>query len=177
MDCDIEQVLFSEKDIDSAVRRMGEQIACDYTEKDLLVVGVLKGAFVFTADLVRAISIPLDVDFVGLASYKGAASSGHIVMTKGIDRSIKGKHVLITEGVVDTGRTLSYLLTVLSQRGPASLAVCTLLDKPARRYAPVAIAYRGYEIEDHFIVGYGMDFRQNYRHLPYIGVLKKEIYG
>jgi len=177
LDEDIAEVLFTPDKIADAVRRMGEQISRDYAGRELYVVGVLKGAFMFTADLVREISIPLAVDFVGLASYGAdTESSGLVRMTKDLDHSIRGKDVLITEGVVDTGLTLDFLVRTLKVRKPATLMVCTLLNKPSRRVVPVEIGYQGYEIPNRFIVGYGMDFRQNYRHLPYIGILKPEVY-
>ena len=165
------------------MRRVGElagQITASYQAQsaaDLVVVGILRGAVVFMSDLIRRLPLPLTIDFMAISSYGGSTeSSGAVRILKDISESIEGKHVLVVEDIVDTGLTLQNLLDVLKARKPLSLAVCALLNKPSRRKAKVAVDYCGFEIPDEFVVGYGLDFAGHYRHLPYIGVLKPEIY-
>ena len=172
---EIEEILLAEDEIAARVRELGEQISRDYEGKDLLLVGILKGAFVFLSDLVRNISIPVSVDFVALSSYGGGTSSSGIVkVTKDVDVSVEGRHVLVVEDIVDTGWTLkmSYLAENLRAGKAASVRVCTLLDKPNRRQVDIELDYVGFVIPNKFVVGYGLDFNGLYRNLPFIGVLK-----
>ena len=156
---------------------MGEQISKDYVGKDLLLVGILKGAVVFLSDLMRKISIPLHLDFMAVSSYGQATeSSGAVMILKDLETNISEKHVLIVEDIVDTGLTLKYIVENLKSRNPLSLKVCTLLDKPERRLVDVQVDYKGFSIPDAFVVGYGLDYGEQYRHLPHISVLKPEVY-
>jgi len=177
---DIAQVLLTEAQIRTRVAEMGAQISVDYAGKDLMLVCILKGANIFLADLVREITIPLSYDFVAVSSYGAdTKSSGVVRILKDLDESVESKHVLVIEDIVDTGLTLrlSYLLENLRSRRAASVKICTLLDKPSRRRMDVPIDYFGFEVDDHFVIGYGLDYAVMYRNLPYIGVLKPEIYG
>lgn len=174
---DIEKVLLSEEEIAAKVKELGAQIAKDYADKNPLIVSVLRGSFVFMADLVRAIDVPCTVDFMSVSSYgSGTKSSGEVKITKDFDVSIEGRHLIIVEDILDSGRTLSYLMKTLKARGAASIALCTFLDKPERRVVPVEVAYKGFTVPDAFIVGYGLDYDQRYRNLPYVGVLKPSVY-
>ncbi|ACV61637.1 hypoxanthine phosphoribosyltransferase [Desulfofarcimen acetoxidans DSM 771] len=174
---DLDKVLITEQEVQKRIRELGEQISCDYAGKEILVVGILKGAAVFLADLVRYISIPVYFDFMAVSSYgAGSASSGVVRILKDLDRPIEGRHVIIVEDIVDTGLTLNYLVQSLQSRNPASLKVCTLLDKPERRVAKVKVDYNGFDIPDQFVVGYGLDYNERYRNFPYIGVLKRSVY-
>lgn len=174
---DIEKVLLSEETIAAKVKELGAQIAKDYADKNPLIVSVLRGSFVFMADLVRAIDVPCTVDFMSVSSYGGGTtSSGEVKITKDFDVSIEGRHLIIVEDILDSGRTLSYLMKTLKARGAASIALCTFLDKPERRVVPVEVAYKGFTVPDAFIVGYGLDYDQKYRNLPYVGVLKSSVY-
>jgi len=167
-------VLFSDEQIQARVRELGAAITKDYPTGELIVVGILKGAFLFVADLVRSIERPLNVDFMGISSYgRGTISSGEVKVTKDLDMQIEGAHVLIVEDIVDTGVTLSYLIEVLKQRKPQSIQIAALLDKPERRRREVPVAYRGFSIPDAFVVGYGLDFDENYRGLKDICVLSE----
>lgn len=175
---DIEKVLISEEEIKNKVFELGQAISSDYTGKDLVLVSVLRGAILFIADLVRTISLPVTIDFMAISSYgPSTESSGVVKVVKDLEENIVGRHVLVIEDIIDTGLTLNYLLRNLSARDPASLNVCVLLDKAARRIAyNLPIKYKGFDIPDVFVVGYGLDFRQKYRNLPYVGILKKSIY-
>ncbi|MDO5805603.1 MAG: hypoxanthine phosphoribosyltransferase [Eubacteriales bacterium] len=174
---DIEKVLLSEEAIAAKVKELGAQIAKDYADKNPLIVSVLRGSFVFMADLVRAIDVPCTVDFMSVSSYgSGTTSTGEVKITKDFDVSIEGRHLIIVEDILDSGRTLSYLMKTLKARGAASIALCTFLDKPERRVVPVEVAYKGFTVPDAFIVGYGLDYDQKYRNLPYVGVLKPSVY-
>ncbi len=174
---DIEKVLLSEEEIAAKVKELGAQIAKDYADKNPLIVSVLRGSFVFMADLVRAIDVPCTVDFMSVSSYgSSTTSSGEVKITKDFDVSIEGRHLIIVEDILDSGRTLSYLMKTLKARGAASIALCTFLDKPERRVVPVEVAYKGFTVPDAFIVGYGLDYDQRYRNLPYVGVLKPSVY-
>ncbi len=171
------ETLFSAETLHQRVRELGEQITHDYQQSDapLLVVGVLKGATLFLADLVRCIGCPLEFDFVAISSYAGATqTSGEVRILKDLDIAVTGKHVLIVEDILDTGLTLkfSYLIESLLARHAKSVRVCVLLDKPSRRRVEVAVDYCGFQIEDRFVVGYGMDYAEQYRNLPYIGVVQ-----
>ena len=164
---DIEKVLLSEEAIAAKVKELGAQIAKDYADKNPLIVSVLRGSFVFMADLVRAIDVPCTVDFMSVSSYgSGTTSTGEVKITKDFDVSIEGRHLIIVEDILDSGRTLSYLMKTLKARGAASIALCTFLDKPERRVVPVEVAYKGFTVPDAFIVGYGLDYDQKYRNLP-----------
>jgi hypoxanthine phosphoribosyltransferase len=162
--------LITEERLRARIAELGREIARDFAGQSLLVVTVLKGSFIFVADLVRAIDLPLDVEFIGISSYAGTASSGVVRITQDLSRPIEGEHVLLVEDIVDTGLTMSYLLDNLSTRRPASLQVCALLEKPARAKVKVPIAYRGFEIPDAFVVGFGLDVDGRYRNLPYVGI-------
>jgi hypoxanthine phosphoribosyltransferase len=167
------EVLFSQEQIGKRVRELGAQIERDYQGKELVLLGVLKGSFLFISDLARAIDLPLSVDFIGLSSYGEATeSSGVVKITSDLSKPIENKHVLIVEDIVDTGLTMRYLLDNLSTRRPSSVKLCTLLNKPARARTKIPIDYLGFQIEDRFVVGYGLDAAEKYRNVPFIGVMK-----
>jgi hypoxanthine phosphoribosyltransferase len=172
-DHDITEILLSEQVIQRRIAEMGSQISLDYVGKELVIVGVLTGAVTFLADLIRQITLPMELDFVAMSSYGQATkSSGEVRIVKDLGHPVEGKHVLVAEDIIDTGLTLRYLLETLLARQPASIATCVLLDKPSRRLVEVPVEYRGFEIEDRFVVGYGLDYAGRYRNLPYIGVLR-----
>lgn len=175
---DIENVLISEEEIREKAHELGQTISEDYAGKDLVLVSVLRGAILFVADLIRAISIPLTVDFMAISSYGPSTdTSGIVKVVKDLEENIMGKHVLIVEDIIDTGLTLNYLIRNLRSREPASLDVCVLLDKSARRIVyNLPIKYKGFDVPDAFVVGYGLDYRQKYRNLPFVGILKKAVY-
>ncbi len=174
---DIAEILVSREELHEEVKKLAEAISKDYEGKCPLLISVLKGAFVFMADLVREITIPCTVDFMAVSSYgSGTTSSGRVKIMKDLDVDISGRDVIIVEDVLDSGVTLSHLIEMLKGRNPKSLAVCALLDKPARRKAYVAVDYRGITIPDAFVVGYGLDYDERYRNLPDLCVLKPEIY-
>jgi hypoxanthine phosphoribosyltransferase len=165
--------LLTQDQILARVQELGTQIAQDYKGKDLIVVGLLNGVYPFFADLTRAIPSDIDVSFMQVASYGGGTeSTGEVKILKDLDRSIQGRHALIVEDIVDTGLTLNKVRNLLRDREPASLKICTLLDKPSRRKVTVPIDYVGFQIEDHFVVGYGLDFNGKLRNLPYVGIYK-----
>lgn len=165
-------ILLAAEEISQRVKELGEAIARDYQGRELKLVVILKGAVVFVADLIRAISLPLTLDFMAISSYgEETTSSGVVKILKDLDENIEGAHVLVVEDIVDTGLTLAYLLRNLSAKNPASLKVCILLDRPARRIVDLPLAYKGFEIPDRFVVGYGLDYRQRYRNLPFICTL------
>jgi len=173
----ISQILFSAADIESKVMEMGAAISAEYAGKRPLLVGVLKGVFPFMADLMRWITIPIEVDYMAIASYDAAARDRGVVrVQKDLDTPLDGRHVLFVEDVIDTGLTLNYLLKNLRTRRPAALHVCTLFDKPQRRLANIPIRYKGFDLPDRFVVGYGLDFRELYRNLPFVGLLKAEVF-
>ena len=174
---DIEEVLFSPEQIQKRVRELGEQISRDYVGKEPHLVTIVKGSIPFLADLIRAIDTPLSIDLIGVASYSGTQSSGEVRLTKDLDDPIEGRHVIVVEDIIDTGLTLSYVLRNLRQRAPASVKVVTFLDKPAGRGTPIEADYVGFTIPDAFVIGYGLDWNQRYRNLPYVGVLKRDVYG
>ncbi len=177
---DIAQVLITEEQLQARVKELGEQISRDYEGKALVLVGILKGATIFLADLVRHITIPVDYDFVAISSYGAdTKTSGVVRLLKDLDESIESKHVLVVEDIVDTGWTLrlSYIVENLRSRKAASVRVATLLDKPSRRKVDVGIDYYGFIVEDKYVVGYGLDYDGRYRSLPYVGILKPEVYG
>lgn len=175
---DIKSVMISEFQLDERVRELALLIEKDYKGKELLVIAVLKGANIFMGDLIRKINLPIEIDFIAASSYgHSTESSGVVKIVKDLDYSIEGKHVIIVEDIIDTGLTLKYLEENFNSRKPASLAICTLLDKPERRKANIDVQYVGFEIPDEFIVGYGIDFSEKYRNLPYIATLKPEVYS
>lgn len=167
------EVLFTEEQIRSRVRELGMQIVQDYENRQLVVVSVLRGAVFFATDLARSIDLPLSMDFLSISSY-GEGSEGVVRITKDLEENIAAKDVLLLEDIVDTGFTLKYLLRTLASRNPKSIEVCALLDRKARRIIELELKYVGFEIPDKFVVGYGLDYRQQYRNLPYIGVVKPE---
>ena len=174
---DVEEILFTEEQLAQITARIAARINEDYKDKNLLLVSVLKGSLVFMADLMRQITIPCAIDFLSVSSYgSDTSSSGEVRILKDLDQSLEGKDLLVVEDILDSGNTLSFLLKNLSARNPASIRLCTLLDKPERRKADVQADYIGAQVEDKFIIGYGLDYAELYRNLPYIGVLKPEIY-
>lgn len=178
LDKDVERVLFTEEELKARVAELAAQIDRDYAGKAPLLVSVLRGSFVFMADLVRRITLPCTVDFMSVSSYgAGTSSSGQVKIIKDLSEHIEGKDVIVVEDILDSGNTLSYLLQLLQARKPASVRLCTLLDKPSRRVKDVAVDYSGFSIPDYFVVGYGLDYAEKYRNLPYIGVLKPSVYG
>ena len=174
----IEQVLITKEQIEEKIKELGEKISNDYRNCDnLLLVGVLKGAVVFMADLIRNIDIHLDIDFMAVSSYGSSTeSSGVVRILKDLDDPIEGKDLLVVEDIIDSGLTLSYMCDILKSRKPKSLKICALLDKPSRRKIDLKVDYLGFEIPDYFVVGYGLDYAEKYRNLPDICVLKPEIY-
>jgi hypoxanthine phosphoribosyltransferase len=172
----VSEILIDEETLHGRIAELGAQISDDYRGQDLILIGVLKGAIFFMADLMRSIDIPCEVDFMAISSYgAGIDSSGVVRILKDLDVSIEGRNVLVVEDIVDSGLTLSYLLRNLEAREPASLEVCALLTKPERRENDVACRYVGFEIPNRFVIGYGLDFAERYRNLPYVGVLRDEL--
>ncbi len=175
---DIDRVLITEQELDKKVKELGKKISEDYKDKNLLLVSILKGSVAFMADLMRAITIPCQIDFMSVSSYgSGAKTSGVVKIIKDIDVEIEGFDILIVEDILDSGLTLSHLMEILKARKAKSIKICTLLSKPDRRKVEVNVSYEGFVIPDEFVVGYGLDFDEKYRNLPYIGVLKPEIYN
>ena len=175
---DLERILLTEEEIRERVRALGAEITRDYAGKEPLFVGVLKGCFVFMSDLVRCVDLPGSVDFMVVSSYgAGTNTSGAVEIIKDLSQDIQGRDVVIVEDILDTGVTLSYLTRYLKNRDPASIAIATLLDKPERRRADVHAKYIGFTVPDAFVVGYGLDYAEKYRNLPYVGVLKPEVYA
>lgn len=167
------EVLLSEEQVQARVRELGEAISRDLAGEQVLVIGILKGAFIFMADLVRAMSVPLTVDFMSLSSYGSSTeSSGEVRIVKDLEQAVDGKHVLVVEDIIDTGLTLKYLSEILRRRNPRSVRICALLDKPSRRKTEMAADYVGFVIPDHFVVGYGLDFDQQYRNFRDVRILK-----
>ena len=174
---DLEQVLITKEQIAERISELGKILDNDYAGKKPVFVCILKGSSLFFADLVRAMSVQMEFDFMAISSYGSATvSSGEVRLIKDLDKSIENRHVVIVEDIVDTGHTLNYLIKNLSARNPASVKVCTLLNKECRRVVDITPDYVGFEIGDHFVLGYGLDFDEKYRHLPEIGVLKPEVY-
>ena len=175
---DMTSILLTEEEIRQRVHQLGEEISRDYDGKEPLFVGVLKGCFVFMADLMRQVTIPCSMDFMAVSSYGNATTTtGAVKINKDLSQDIEGRHIVIVEDILDSGVTLSYLTGYLQNRKPASITIATLLDKPSRRRAPVYAKYAGFQVPDAFVVGYGLDFAEKYRNLPYIGILKPEIYS
>ena len=172
------QILISESEIKAKLKELGAKISEDYKGEDVLFVGILKGCIHFYSDLTREISIPMTMDFMAISSYgSGTTSSGEVKMLKDLDKSICGKNVIIVEDIIDSGRTLAYLSNYLQLKGARSVRTCTLLDKPSRREVEFEADYVGREIPDEFVVGFGLDYDEKYRALPYVGVLKQEVYS
>lgn len=175
---DIASVLLSAEEIQARTAELGAQISKDFDGREPLFVGVLKGCFVFMADLMRSVTIPCSVDFMAVSSYGNqTTTTGAVKINKDLNQDIEGRDIILVEDILDSGVTLHYLKDYLSVRRPASITIATLLDKPARRKAPIHAAYAGFEVPDAFVVGYGLDYAEKYRNLPYIGVLKPEVYS
>lgn len=174
---DVEQILYTEEELRSRVRDLGAQITADYAGKQPMLISILRGSYIFMADLTRAIHLPVTVDFMAVSSYgAGTVSSGQVEIKKDLSDTIEGRDLIIVEDILDSGNTLHYLMKVLRARKPASIRICTLMDKPERRTKPIKADYVGFTIPDAFIVGYGLDYDERYRNLPYVGVLKPEVY-
>lgn len=177
MQNDIQEVLYDARQISDKVKELGETLSKDFSGRNPLVICVLKGAFIFMADLVKEITVPLELDFMAVSSYgQSTKSSGVVKIIKDLDVSVEGRDVLIVEDIIDSGLTLSYLIDVLERRNAKSVTVVTLFDKPARRTVELEADYKGFTLPDEFVVGYGLDFAEKYRNLPYIGILKPQIY-
>ena len=176
----IQEILYTEEQLRDRVKALGAEITRAYADKTgpILLASVLRGSYIFMADLSRAIDLPVQIDFMSVSSYgAGTQSSGQVEIKKDLSDSIEGVHVIVVEDILDSGNTLSYLLQVLQARNPASISLCTLLDKPSRREKPIQADFVGFTVPNAFIVGYGLDYAEQYRNLPYIGVLKPEVYG
>ena len=178
MEKDIQRVLISEEQIKARIEEMGREISEEYKDKDPVVLGVLKGVVVFYADMIRHITVPCQMDFMCLSSYKGTQSTGNMIVKQDMSVDVKGRHVLVLEDIYDTGGSLNYTYQHLMSKQPASVKICTLLDKPERRRPGITLKpdWVGFTIPNEFVVGYGLDFNEHYRNLPYVGVLKPEAY-
>ena len=175
---DVEQILYTEEELRRRVKELGCQITADYAGRSPMLISVLRGSYIFMADLTRSINLDVTVDFLAVSSYgAGTVSSGQVEIKKDLSDSIEGKDLIIVEDILDSGNTLYYLLDVLRARKPASIRICTLMDKPERRTKPIKADYVGFTIPDAFIVGYGLDWAEKYRNLPYVGVLKPGVYN
>lgn len=178
MDDDILKVLITEQELADKIAQLGAAISSDYAQKNLLMVSVLKGSVIFMADLMRAITIHARIDFMAVSSYgTGVKTSGVVKIVKDLDLPLSGYDILIVEDILDSGKTLHYLREMLEQRNPASIRIATLLDKPDRREVDIRADYTGFAVPDEFVVGYGLDYKEKYRNLPYVGVLRSEIYA
>jgi hypoxanthine phosphoribosyltransferase len=178
LDKDIKEILFDETTLRARIADMGEEITRDYAGRELMLISVLRGSYIFMADLTRHIDLACTVDFMAISSYgSGVSSSGQVRIIKDLTDDVEGRDILVVEDILDSGNTLSYLLKLLKARKPASLSLCTLLDKPSRRTKEVDVKYTGFIIPDEFVVGYGLDYAEKYRNLPYIGILKPSVYG
>lgn len=174
----VESILYSEAQLRQRVKELGAQITADYAGKEPVLASVLRGSYIFMADLTRAIDLPVTVDFMAVSSYgAGTKSSGQVEIKKDLSDSIEGRDLIIVEDILDSGNTLFYLMEILKARKPASIRICTLMDKPDRRTQPIVADYVGFEIPDAFVVGYGLDYDEKYRNLPYVGILKPSVYG
>jgi hypoxanthine phosphoribosyltransferase len=173
---DVSEILIDEDALHRRIGELGEEISADYGGRDLLLIGVLKGAVFFMADLMRRLTVPCEIDFMAISSYGGQTdSSGVVRILKDLDMNIKDRHVLVVEDIIDSGLTLSYLMRNLRSREPATLEICALMTKPSRREIDVPVRYVGFEIPNRFVIGYGLDFGERYRNLPYVGVLNPEL--
>jgi len=179
MEKDIQEILISEEQIKTRIAQLGEELSAEYAGKDPVIIGVLKGVVVFYADMVRKITVPCQMDFMCLSSYSGTTTTNEMIVRKDISVDIKGRHVLILEDIFDTGTSLDFTTKYLLSKEPASLKICTLLDKPSRRRPGITLKadYVGFEVPNAFVVGYGLDYNEHYRNLPYVGVLKPEAYN
>ena len=175
---DVERILYTEEELRRRVKELGAQITADYTGRRPILASVLRGSYIFMADLTRAIDLDVTVDFMAVSSYgAGTVSSGQVEIKKDLSDTIEGRDLIIVEDILDSGNTLYYLMDVLRARRPASIRICTLMDKPERRTKPISADYVGFTIPDAFIVGYGLDYAERYRNLPYVGVLKQSVYS
>ncbi len=178
LDKDIQEVLFDESALNARIAEMGAEITRDYAGREPMLISVLRGSYIFMADLTRHIDLPCTVDFMAISSYgSGTSSSGQVRIIKDLTDDVEGRDILVVEDILDSGNTLAYLMELLKARKPASLRLCTLLDKPSRRLKEVEVEYTGFTIPDEFVVGYGLDYAEKYRNLPYIGILKPCVYG
>lgn len=174
----VESILYSEEQLRERVKELGAQITADYAGKEPVLASVLRGSYIFMADLTRAIDLPVTVDFMAVSSYgAGTKSSGQVEIKKDLSDSIEGRDLIIVEDILDSGNTLFYLMEILKARKPASIRICTLMDKPDRHTQPIVADYVGFTIPDAFVVGYGLDYDEKYRNLPYVGILKPSVYG
>ena len=174
----IEKVLITEEEIKARIRELGEELTREYADKDPIVVGVLKGVVIFYADMIRELKVPCQMDFMWISSYAGTSTTGNMIVRKDVSADVKGRHVLILEDIFDTGNSLDFVVKHLQAKEPASLKICTLLDKPERRKAGITLQcdWTGFVVPNEFVVGYGLDFNEHFRNLPYVGVLKPEAY-
>ena len=174
---DVESIMFTKEQLEGRIGELAAQLDKEYAGKNPLMVGILKGSVMFYADLLRAMTIPVEMDFIAISSYgSGSKSSGEVKLIKDLDRKIEGSHVIIVEDIIDSGYTLSYLKRMLYSRKPESVKICALLDKYSRRVVPIEADYKGFDCEDEFVVGFGLDYAERYRNLPYIGILKRSVY-
>ena len=174
---DVESIMFTKEQLEGRIGELAAQLDKEYAGKNPLMVGILKGSVMFYADLLRAMTIPVEMDFIAISSYgSGSKSSGEVKFIKDLDRKIEGRHVIIVEDIIDSGYTLSYLKRMLYSRKPESVKICALLDKYSRRVVPIEADYKGFDCEDEFVVGFGLDYAERYRNLPYIGILKRSVY-
>lgn len=174
----VESILYSQEQLRQRVKELGAQITADYAGKEPVLASVLRGSYIFMADLTRAIDLPVTVDFMAVSSYgAGTKSSGQVEIKKDLSDSIEGRDLILVEDILDSGNTLFYLMEILKARKPASIRICTLMDKPDRRTQPIVADYVGFTIPDAFVVGYGLDYNEKYRNLPYVGILKPSVYG
>ena len=174
---DVKEILYSREKLELRIKEIGEKISIDYKDKDLVLIGVLKGSVMFMAELMKSISIPCSMDFMAVSSYgNSTTTSGVVRILKDLDDEIEGKHVMIIEDIIDSGITLKYLMEYLRGRKPQSIEIACLLNKPERRRVELEVKYIGFDVPDFFLIGFGLDYAQKYRNLPYIGILKEEIY-
>lgn len=176
MNPDIERILYTEEQIADKVKKIAKQIDDEYAGKNPLILCILKGSLIFTADLLRALEIPADVEFIQISSYGCSACPGELIVKKDVDVAIADRHVIVVEDILDTGTTLSYIVNLLHQRNPASVKICAMFSKPSRRRESIQADFIGYDVPDEFVVGYGLDYAESYRGLPYLGVLKRSVY-
>lgn len=174
---DIERILFTDDEISERVKYLAKDIKREYADKNPLILCILKGSFIFAADLIREFDFPCTVEFISASSYGDSSVSGELTVNDEINFSVTGRHVIVAEDILDTGRTLNHIMNIISAKKPESLKLCALLDKPSRRTIKISADYIGFEIPNEFVVGYGLDYAEKYRNLPYIGILKREIYS
>lgn len=175
---DLKEILLTQQQLADKTKELAQRISNDYRGKEFVMVTVLKGGFIFASDLVRQMDIDVDINFMAVSSYgSGTRSSGNVKIVKDLDSDVRGKHVLIVEDIVDSGHTLSFLMQLMKERGAVDVKICTILNKPSRREVDIDVAYLGYDIPDEFVVGYGLDYDERYRNLPYLATLKEEVYN